>query len=272
MALTRLKRMAAGLMVLILAAASGMPVSAGETEESSYAQVQFIDSGFGSSSETIISGFSSLYLDAEGQSIEPSVTQKTLPDGSWAFEVLYSGAENGGFRSDIGYYFIDDKLVAVVGDRVPGSDDMEQLRSSLTKEYGAPFRLDTASLGSLSELIKEDAHIEEGQDAWTYAIPANAFLPAEASSQEFPAEEGKAIGTVSAEDGHLYISMFIDPSLLAANAANAAAADRQSTDGLEGADDLTPEEKQKVSQYMDYLQYKMKREAEEYIAYLKAQR
>lgn len=260
----------AAFMAVLLVAVRGIPLSAQETEEDGAMQVQFMDIGFGSSSNRILEDFSSLYRDADGQIIRPSFEHKTLADGSQASEILFSGVDAGGIRSDIGYYFLEDRLAAVVGERFSEAADLEQIRADLSRQYGAPFGLALASLGRLSELIGADAHLTEGQDAWTYAIRIDAFVPAEVSEEELPeSQEGKAIGTVSMEDGHLFISMFADPSLLDGSSAKA---DRQSLSGLDGTEDLTDEEKEKLSQYMDFLQYRMKCEAEEYIAYLKSLR
>lgn len=256
--------------VMIGMAASGLMmggsvmVSAEETEGGHSFQVQFFADGFGISPEAMISQNERTYVDRDHQPVRPFREEMVLKDGTQALILSYQDVLTGDSTADLKYYFLEDQLCAMGGESADTGYSFDEVVSGMNQMYGAPFRLELSQLGSIAEMAGEGCPAD-GQDAWRYEVQYEEVNPEDGT---FMKNTKDAVGTVWEADGQLHLLMFVAPP----GDVRKPLRDQGDFSALEGFDDLNAEEKEKFSQYYDFLQYQLKEQAEQYIAYLRKSR
>ena len=274
-----LKKVFTGFTGIMMAAALMLTASAmtwaGDAAPEQPFGVRFPEINVGITAEQLVlNNMNLLLLDKDQNPVQPVIRESKTSEGSNIASILYAGVLNSGDASDYTYYFIDDHLAAFTIDMdMPDGYTADKIREGLILNYGEPFQLDTAQLSSISETLGDYIHLEEGQDAWSYFqtedLIGSVIQEGEnVSDGHTDANAAKITGTFEESDGHVRFIVFVDPS------ENRLVSGSIGFDisSLDGAKDLNGEEREKVIQYLKYLEYQMKRQAEDYIAFIKSQR
>ena len=188
----------------------------------------------------------------------PAVNTITLSDGSNITEQIFTGT-GVDFPIEARFYYTSDKkaFAGVQDIGMPEGADAALFKDQLTSCYGQPGQLNVENLGLYAEILGETAHLENGQEMWSYTAKITS-TDADGSA----APEAEAIITMHVIDDHIYLAECLNPN------SSADIAGARDLAGLNGFDQLTEEEKKAVSQYAGFLAEKQKQELEEYIDYL----
>ena len=268
--MTKIKKITVGFMMAMLIMVAGVvSVFAEEGTENDIYVFRFPYASFGISVEDFKN--SNSFHDEQQNDINPVMKRNTLSDGSTVILLSYNGTSDYDTHADYTFCFLDDKLVAQIMDVInPEGLTYERIREGLITQYGEPYPLDLSALGLIQEIIGEKAQLEDGQEAWDYMAEPNVWTAyseglEESAGQDISmsSSEIPATGTIRMQDDHVLMSLFTDPS----SSVQSVSEWTIRLSDLQGTDDLTTEELQEVSEYMNYLEYQMKLEAQQYIEY-----
>ena len=261
------------LLSLLLAAALLLSLcslaAAEEAVESStipYTNSTFPFVDFGSAPEDVINTLRERWATNMGDVGEITEETRTLANGEeitvYNMPITGSaGSPNDGLRFDTRVYVEKSKVVAcVVIVPIPEGIDGSMLVSFLTTYYGQPTgKLSTEKIGGFEELLREDAHLEDGQDLWSFKMMLNVPTGIEIDVNSLATID--ACLTVRVEDGVGYIAGFPD-----ASGDDGATGTKLSE--LAGYENLTAEDREQLRNYAEYLENQKKTELEKYIEFL----
>ena len=224
----------------------------------------FVD--FGSAPEDVINTLRERWATNMGDVGEITEETRTLENGQeitvYSVPVTGSaGSPNEGLRFDTRLYVEKSKVVAcAVIIPIPEGIDGSMLVSFLTTYYGQPTgKLSTEKIGGFEELLREDAHLEDGQDLWNYKMILN--VPTGVEFDQSSAATIDVCLTARVEDGVGYIAGFPDVS-----GDDSATGTKLSE--LAGYENLTEEDREQLRNYAEYLENQKKTELEKYIEFL----
>ena len=265
------KKMICLLIMVMIFSIGVIFVSAEEEVENDSLNMNFPKARFGMSAEDFMKANS--FSNGEGQAVNPQVKTKTLSNGSSETELFYIGTSDSGIAADYMYYFLDDQMAALVVDfLIPEGFTFDMIRDGLIAVYGVPVKLNLEDLGLIPEMIGERAQLEDGQEGWNYM--AYVGTPVVYSDEDMTESSGQelnmtvmATGTVKELGDHILITVFT----VASSTERSAEEWTVKLSDLQNINDLTKEEQQKVSEYMDYLEYQMRTQAQDYISYIRQQ-
>ena len=188
---------------------------------------------------------------------EPENEVRTLSNGKvYAVQTFTSGemTENGMLTGKL--YFSDGMLAAGVNEfTTPEGIDPADTLERLTSILGTPKLLSVAEIGIVAELLGEDAHLENGQNLWTYTTQ---IMPTGTDTYT----SITMCLTAHVDGDHIYMAEWPAPQ----KAGNSAAAANLSS--MKGYDELTEEEKASASKYADFLESQVDEQLQKYIDFL----
>ena len=256
--------LAAALLLSLCSLAAAEESAESSTMPHTNSDFPFVD--IGSAPEAVINVLREKWPVNMGDVGEITEETRTLENGQeiTVYNVPVTGSAgspNEGLRFDTRLYVEKSKVVAyVVIIPMPEGIDESVLVSFLANYYGQPTgKLSTEKIGGFEELLREDAHLEDGQDLWSFKMMLN--VPTGVEFDVSSAATIDACLTMRVADGVAYIAGFPD-----ASGDDGATGTKLSE--LAGYENLTAEDREQLRNYAEYLENQKKTELEKYIEFL----
>ena len=264
-----MKKMLSLLLAVVLLMSLCSLAAAEEAVESStipYTNSTFPFVDFGSAPEDVINTLRERWPGNMGDVGEITEETRALENGQeiTVYNVPVkgtAGSANEGIHFDFKLYVEKGKVVAcAIIVPIPEGIDGSMLVNTLANFYGQPTgKLSTEKIGTFEELLREDVHLQDGQDLWNYKMMLN--VPTGVDFDMSSAATIDVCLTVRVEDGFGYIAAFPE-----ASGDDSATGTKLSE--LAGYKDLTAEDRKQLRDYAEYLESQKKAELEKYINFL----
>ncbi len=251
------------LFCLLLALALLMTASFALAEETVQARdpQEFPNIYFGANHVLALEVFKNGWSHGYSFSDVPSWETRTLSDGTGVYVMTLASVttETDYVPMTAKLYFVNETLAAAVQVvTIPEGADASMFKTYLNQYLGSgSVALDLGMIGNAAELLGEDAHLEDGTEAWPYVVSSTMNV----EGTETPVTI-HAMLAASVVDNTLYVAEF--PYKKASEEKAAA----QDLANLQGYGELTAEEQNAVQLYAEFLRKQQNETLEQYIDFL----
>ena len=252
------------LLALLLAVVLAMSLSLALAETEARDAQAYPNIAFGADQHTAIDAFNQLWSSQYSYSQEPVSETVDLSDGTKVTVVTLAAvpSETISMPMTVKFYFTDGKLAAAVQEIAVPEESKAAVAESVGNQMGqvfgtSPVTLNTKNIGRAMELVGEEAHLQDGQDAWTYAFSASGSMGGEETPIVF-----NAMMTARVDGDTLYMTEFVYSTGSGNTVGGLNLAE------LEGFDKLSVEEQSAVKLYAEFQQQKQTEELKQYIEFL----
>ena len=252
------------LFCLLLALVMLMTASLALAEETAQARdpQMFPNIYFGADHHLALEVFKNGWSQGYSFSDVPSWETKTLSDGTGVYVMTLASVttETDNLPTTAKLYFVNETLAAAVQEvSIPEGADVSMFKTYLNQYLGSSHvALDLGMIGNAAELLGEDAHLEDREEAWPYVVSSTMNV----DGTETPVTIN-AMLAARVIDNTLYVAEF--PYKKASEKKAAAGKDLAE---MEGYDKLTEEEKNAVELYAEFLQQQQKEILAQYSDFL----